>query len=144
MELKDQVVSFEFARKLKELGVQQKSLFAWKMGTVQNGGNILIRVPERSTLVQSNLKAEPCLWKSDTWGDHFAAFTVAELGELLPKKVKKDGYYVATIWFGEEASYIEYGDREGHRIPLSPIAGSEADARAKMLIYLIENQLVSL
>lgn len=29
MELKDQVVSLELARKLKELGVKQESLYSW-------------------------------------------------------------------------------------------------------------------
>ncbi|MDR3473439.1 MAG: hypothetical protein P4M09_17410 [Devosia sp.] len=67
--------------------------------------------------------------------DNINAYTVAELGEMLPlscESGKNDAcdWYCATIannlgW--KEETFTE---------------NTEADARAKMLIYLIENKLV--
>lgn len=57
--------------------------------------------------------------------DFYSAFTVAELGEGLPEEVIFNG-----ILGGKRLT--DFYD------------GNEADARAKMLIYLIENKLVKI
>ena len=75
MELKQQIISLELAKKLKELGVLQKSLFQWSM------------IP----------------WEEVNWYitqeepiTGIAAFTVAELGEFLPEKVVFGNYQKRT------------------------------------------------
>src|SRR6267154_2317639 len=76
-----------------------------------------------------------------------AAFTVAELGEMSPWEVggrfllsgkMKDGswhvYYNANSLGFEVDKKIQINDM---------IADTEADARAKMLIYLLEQKLIA-
>ena len=60
--------------------------------------------------------------------DYYAAFTVAVLGEMLP-----EGYGSFRNPYG----WVCDSDEDP-----SEMADTEADARAKMLIYLIEKHLV--
>lgn len=113
MELKDQVVNLEFARKLKALGVPQQS-HCWHV--IMNGTD-LIACGERK------------------WAD-CAAFTVAELGEMLPagsSTMKVNGSWgCELVGRNLQACNTYQPDQKW----------SEADARARMLIYLIEKGIV--
>jgi hypothetical protein len=126
MELEQQVVSLELSRKLKELGVKQQSLFWW-MG--QKYG------PSFPAYNCENVRGVIC-----------AAYTVAELGGMLPALFKVEDKNTWAQWFAwtnGEYFYIGYDDKEGTYIPSQAIAAeTEADARAKMLIYLLENKLI--
>jgi hypothetical protein len=62
-----------------------------------------------------------------TCGNHLSRFTVAELGEMLPDNVQLPRRS-AGKWT---------------QFALSIIADTEADARAKMLVYLIQNKLIA-
>lgn len=101
------------AKKLKGLGIEQNSLFYYG-----KDGSLSIVVRE------------------------YSAFTVAELGELLPYSVDigRD-CYVRDYEFN---GYIR-NDIDG-RFPLFEIKNikTEADARAKMLVYLLENKLINI
>lgn len=115
MNLEQQISSLELSKRLKELGMKQESLWAY------------------------NHKGFPfSRGESDMWTEQWlSAFTVAELGEMLPVYVtsgKKDNgaWYCATISH-------DMGWKEE-----SFDAEIEADARAKMLIYLLENNLMTL
>lgn len=120
MKLEDQVTSLELSKRLKELGVKQESYFEWSfymdcmesdchekhwIVTDKNGGNI---------------------------GGRISAFTVAELGEMLPSYFKIFPLHSSRVGTESNARFICGGQE----------AKTEADARAKMLIYLIENKLV--
>lgn len=134
MILEDQVCSLEFAKKLKELGVKQKSLFAYLK--VKNEWRIVAHSPQlevRSFYVGKNL---------------ISAFTVAELGEMLPHSVIRDDeeYKITPSAAGGGLKYIDYTTYEdgvGTYLKGYPITSgkTEANARAKILIYLIENKL---
>ena len=121
MKLKDQVCSLELAKKLKKLGVEQESLFNW--------------VNEKLTFEQPSKEFKVA---STSW---YSAFTVAELGELLPKgwhstkpwndyEQESKGKWVCILW-GESGETKE-----------AFYAKNEANARAKMLIYLSEKNLI--
>lgn len=122
MRLDNQVVSLELSKRLKELGVKQESYFAWDFWA-----------KPFVTLFPNYLKDHP-----DNQLDRIiAAFTVAELGEMLPTEV--------------HGGFIEYWKKywEGgikHMVSCKIIgtlsALTEADARAKLLIYLIEKGIV--
>jgi hypothetical protein len=117
MKIEQQVVSFELAIKLKELGIKQESLYWYnKEGELITSG--YFHYKEKSTYI--------------------SAFTVAELGDILPKG-----------GWSQESTYGGYRvwmfDRDPpHEQKEFTWAETEANARAKMLIYLIENKLITL
>jgi hypothetical protein len=125
MKLENQVVSLELARQLKNLGVEQESLFWWNNSYQDMKGDasasaweISYAPPQSKTLRR------------------YAAFTVAELGEMLPSKSEnwQTAQYETGIWFiTNHQNTLKAGE-----------ARTEADARGKLLIYLIENKLLTL
>ena len=114
MKLKDQVCSLELAKQLKKLGVKQESLYHWD----QQFGDWLL-VTDRN-LADHNRHYD-C-----------SAFTVAELGEMM----EFNSCTVKTINGYEGLTNL-------NKIVMTTgiIEESEADARAKTLIYLKENNL---
>lgn len=132
MKLEDQVVSLELAKKLKELGVKQESLFCW-------GERSSYTYPGRE--LEAKLVWE--LYQVSTYkprlGLDVSAFTVAELGEMLPQWYP-NGDVVDQIPHMTIGRYWRVNlDDEGTLCSET----KEADARAKMLIYLIENHLIT-
>lgn len=120
MELKNQCVSLELAKKLKELGCKQKSLFYWLQVSAHIGTDIWELVDE-----------EPGeYYPKEQW---CSAFTVAELGEMLPR-TQIDNQFTSSgtywkVYCPLAKNYIGEAD-------------TEANARAKMKIYLLENKLI--
>ena len=115
MELKEQVVSLALAKQLKEIGVQQESLHIWQQTTGDEW------------YVNDSLLFD---WGSEA----YPAYTVAELGELLPR------CYIswATPQNGEAKWWCRRMEQHfvTHEETPTFMAATEADARAKMLIYL--------
>ncbi len=123
MKIENQVCSLELAQKLKELGVKQESVWWW----------VRINDNDKWILLHGPI--------SNKDGSSFSAFTVAELGRMLPGQFVNEfdrplswdtGKHEMTdgriIWyFGYDAT-----------IPVHE-ADTEANARAKALIWLIEN-----
>ena len=93
MKLEDQVCSLELAQKLKAMGVKQESHFYW----VNRRGDGACLVCEEESMNWAN----PEMW---------SAFTVAELGEMIPTRY------------------------------LRRVAGPEARERAEMLIGILEKE----
>lgn len=133
MKLSDKVCSVESAKKLKELGVNQKSLFYWNFvvwSSIKPGENTAIR--------QSGFNLVNTHWEGD--GEWYAAFDVAELGEMLPMNrrglrindLREDNEVPKeTPYFWEVNGFFGYEK-------------TEAEARAQMLVYLLENKLITL
>lgn len=128
MKLEDQVVSLELAKKLKELGVKQESLFHWTE----------THIPYIEWVVKYNPQG---LFQT------LSAFTVAELGEMLPNIVQT-GDTLSQPVTGKSNNKPGYGCSliDANRVTTHSLhqAETEADARAKMLIYLIENNLITI
>ena len=130
MPLEHQVCSHELATRLAELGVQQESVFWWVDRTLTYTGG-------RASHAQLQ--------------GGIAAFTVAELGEMLPDDIiipSKNGKpHTHWLRFGR---YRVAGNRFWCAYPggtartnLEERAHTEADARAKILIYLLEHHPIS-
>jgi hypothetical protein len=146
MKLEQQVTSLELAKKLKELGLKQESLFYWILfhGGVGKGHSDY----ERSATWELRTKDSSLNFQES----RISAYTVAELGEMLPEylvindrvvifttrhnREDKDtgweqGYEFAESLNDEDVGWVEVEQAE-----------TEADARAKMLIHLHEQGLL--
>ena len=135
-----QVCSIDLAKRLKELGAKQDSYFIWSIPNPATA----------KTEQDKKVLAEQCVpevYPSTTsWGDtgfdRVAAFTVSELGEMLPRGMIYRQEFMGGRWTcGVDAalgSRLNTTDRTVMRMD------TEADARAKMLIYLLENHLIEL
>lgn len=142
MELKNQVVSLEIAKQLKSLGVKQSSLWYW----VNLGKDF-----DKNDLVYAGELAN-----GDTNDETVSAFSVAELGEMLPHRLKSlpfkefnnDALLFEILSFsGTRKAYGLYyeGDTSEEKLPAGFIWNNkEADARGQMLIHLIEKKLITL
>lgn len=130
MKIEEQVTSLELSKKLKELRVKQESLFYWK--TYETDQFATATHPKII-----NFKEEPGFSENSL----YSAFTVAELGKLLPDAVETNN----TNWTltTEKAFAGSWTIRYGWDVTISGKADTEADARAKMLIYLIEHELMN-
>ena len=85
MKLEDQCVSLEMAKKLKELGVNKISLFYWNIcHDCEN------EYPEGSVQWE--------LVYGENHGENISAFTVAELGEILPAS-RGNSYRDESGWY---------------------------------------------
>lgn len=131
MEVEKQVCSLELAKKLKELGVRQESYFWWTHCWYKR-----LDKYEKEWIIDHEC------YGPEKGKVKISAFTVAELGEMLPSHLYIDkvgeprtlftvkhmggdswhcGFLINREWF------------EGCQT-----AKTEADARAKMLIYLLK------
>lgn len=115
MEIEKQVCSLELAKRLKELGVKQDGYFSW---TEQEG----------------YIGLEHWELRRAASGAHTisSAFTVAELGEMLKEKTRPIFNTSSQSWIWSPAIRVKYSVKEK----------TEADARAKTLLYFIENGLI--
>jgi len=126
------VTSLELSKRLKELGVPQKSIYYWKFPS-EDANRVLPNVYgdyKPSIITQK--------WKDNLGACiiQCSAFLSSELGELLPFSVEGNKLRIIRgetrnwhIWYGPPTEGI--------------IAENLCEALAKMLIYLIEQKLVS-
>lgn len=172
MKLSDQVTSLELSKKLKELGVKQESLFDWWVNHSFPEAN----KPEKYNeghwkSISYEVHASWLGNDNKRWGHNdklCSAFTVAELGEMLPgvietenaayanrkhpNKGMRNAYYLLSTgrsdpetkdsWF--DCVYQDASQPDDTLLLNYVEAETEADARAKMLIYLLEAKLMTL
>lgn len=124
MKLENQCVSLELSKKLKKLDVEQDSLFYWEYGTRF--------IKDKSDVIYPR---------------DISAFTVAELGLMLPWRLDfGDGipkfWYTTKVEEGFEVGY--QSNKDTGYVDGFVRADTEANVRAKMLIYLLENKLITL
>lgn len=127
MNTEQQVCTLEQAKRLKELGIAQESEYyfrgqnIWHFREVTDWPN----QEQLSDLIQSG----------DESHHIFSAYTVAELGEMLPP-----GYDSMRIsgYNPDQFFWLAY-DLDGKEFPANGSWKTEAQARAAMLIRLLES-----
>lgn len=152
MKLEQQVTGLEISKRLKELGVDQyEAAFKWQKGyffieCVSDPKTN--KVEETGWKVKDNGAIYTTGQEVFKWwypevqrieSEQYAAFTVAELGEMLPLTI--NGVYMSI--FREkclESWDVAYGTSDKQNIWEQ--AETLADAMGKMLIYLIKNGLL--
>ena len=138
MKLENQVVCRELSQEIEKLGVKQESIWYWWYD-------------------------DPCSSKEDPAYGHYgewklvktnaggigmkyiSAFTVAELGEMLPDDClprRKTNSLKRYQW--HSTFCYPNPKKQGAFLIEDFIADTEADCRAKMLIYLIEKGLMKI
>jgi hypothetical protein len=120
MKIEKQVCSLEVAKKLHELGLEQKSLFYWLNGDIVQGYGICAKISKV-----------------------YSAFTVAELGEMLPASILEFYHFETSKYIAQDYFFRYSGgyyNLEGYT-KIEFIDKNEANLRAKILIYLLENKL---
>lgn len=121
MELEKQVCSLELAKRLKELGIKQESLWIWTLNERNDGQ------PARWRLELKSEADRVCGIKYIR--ERACAFTVAELGEMLPIGLplpfRRDDHIY--LWTSARGRHPEI---------------TEANARAAMLLDLIERGII--
>lgn len=138
MKLEYQVCSLEYAKRLKELKVKQNSLFNW-VYLDKTHPLYCVHIKTQDVLKLKELEDGKIIYGRDPYEKmltefiHISAFTVAELGEILPSNSfsfkDKSGWYMQVISPLKE--WMKY----------YPCV-TEANARARMLIHLLENGLM--
>jgi len=128
--IEKQVCSKELSKKLKQLKIKQESLFYW-VGEEKDKMFI-----SNTTMCYKRSFDNP---EEFEYPFNYSAFTVAELGEILPKGIQINkglhyGHWIVEFgnnWSKESKKIINKNE-------------SLADSLAKMIIYLIENKLIVL
>lgn len=133
MKLQDQVITLEQAKMLSQLGITQGlSAFFWD----DYEGKEELRMNAKPEGGYSPGSCNTC----------FSAFTVAELGVMLPFRMrdeeKRENPHL-RIYRGENEWHVEY-----HQVFSRPYIRSYAyenlsDAMAHVLIHLLENKLIT-
>ncbi len=145
MKLENQLVCKELSKKLKELGVKQESLHYWYMHKLY--GKDKDYSDSLCLAGMFDFSTYP-----EKWWNRYSAFTVAELGEMLPVQFDDFGWADLKIskckatW---DIAYVHYHFNDNnHLVEISyQVEIREkalADAMAKMLIWLIENKHIKL
>jgi len=145
MELKNQVTNLELSRKMNDLGFKQESLFFWNV--------------DKAYINQDNMYTISYGIKTSKFAVNVcSAYTVAELGDMLPLKLHCASYFtIKEKWidkldgihrdyfFNYKGIYDENmanGECTVRKTLIGSQSKNEANARAKMLIYLKENNLI--
>ncbi len=129
MKLQDQVCTLEQAKRLKELGVNG-NIYSWLTTICE---------PISTFLVSTGTEMQDNEWP---------AFTVAELGEMLPNGFKTRKNIEAKYRVNSEipnkwicsGGCLAISRKAFHQT--NKQYDTEAQARAEMLIYLLENKLI--
>lgn len=138
MNLEQQVVSLEYAKRLKELGVEQKSLFYWTKAFYPDGVHLDWGVQSKE---QNDLEVYEYSAQKIEDVENCSAFTVAELGEMFDRELKIHSGKTVNGLELYYCSFMESSSEECWNKTHCFDGDTEANVRAKMLVYLIENDL---
>lgn len=129
MSIESHVTSLELSNRLKELGVSQESYAHW------------VKLPSCDPFLT--------IHREDPIGDEYtSAFLASELGEMLPEACLLEGttqvvLHCSKYSGGWRVSYQSNKFRGKRAVNVAQHGNTEADARAKLLIHLIEKGIIN-
>lgn len=123
MKIENQVVNLELSKKLKELRVVKESIFFYEWSGAKE--------------LSMNENHKPYFNI-----DGINTYTVAELGEMLPDSIYDEDLYTSKHRNNWSVEYMNLPEDKPECLR-SLSAKTEANARAKMLIWLIENKHIN-
>lgn len=137
MKIEDQLVCFKWAQKMEEMGAKQNSYFYWTQYITEDGLRGRWKIMQLYTPIAGTLEI-------------YAAYTVAELGEMLKGSISKivggqkaNQYYLDCGKIDSEQSYyVRYVKHLTGDTYYITHGKTEANARAEMWIYLKEEELL--
>ena len=129
MKLEDQVVDLKLSKQLKKAGYKQKGLWWWVWIAEQIKWELCQKFYNKSFYT----KDEEYLIKNRFV--YYVAPTVAELGKRLPR-----GYESGKAL--SHKVYCAYSELKEEKITHTEYADTEANARAKMWLYLKKEDLL--
>lgn len=133
MKIEDQVCTFEQAKRLKQLGVDQDGLFCY---ISKVNADDTVNHSEANVMLDS--EAAGNVWSSLYEHHRFSAFTVAELGVMLtkvPQEIRPRGFKGEFI---EDKWVVTYKVGEGEKPRVLVRYELEAEMRADLLIRILE------
>lgn len=154
LSLEDQVCAIEHAKRFDEIGITQKSLWYWCESKDKD---------IKPEILQGTLNYYDYNTTEKQISKIYSAFTVAELGKMLPEiitkihhlsnnKVKIIPYDLIFIKHDNTLDYSHITCSNNGFLKINDSLfppeiifrdTTEANARAKMLIYLLENKLIT-
>jgi len=134
MDIEKQVISLDLAKKLNQLGVKKPSYMWWRNDFADNPR----KYEDKWYLIPDS--DYPCTGEHESraYDNNWyllAAYSVAELGEILPAGMQSN-----RIDFKDGDQWHCWAWNFGNTF----FEKTEANARAKMLIYFIEKDLITL
>ena len=134
MKKEDQVVSLELAMLMEELGANQDAWVSWIYYSHEDIYGMSKEEISRDIEFEWGLDCQLC--HNVDYSKKYSAFSVAELGEMLPFNYIALKHISMERWFGVE--FFMGGTAESIEIN----ANTEADARAKVWLYLNKEGLL--
>jgi len=148
--LNNYICTLEQSKKLKELGVEQDSLYYWIIDKESGSGCIVLEQEVNSVTIDmlvlngsnkwtNKITCEKKPYKSEK--DIFAAFTSQELGKLINNHLS----YMDIGIYQSISGLIEFYQNDANKVGVFFVPRKdmekEAQARAEFLIYLIEKEM---
>ena len=133
MNIEKQVCTIEQSKRLSEFGITAKALFYWREYLDES-------VSEWQTALLLNDKTDDNCIKYALADSSYPAFTVAELGVMIPEW---------HFTYSRLEGYASYKNEDGEfSVADGTVNGqnydTEAECRAALVIYLIENNTLSI
>jgi hypothetical protein len=130
MKIEQQVCTLEQAKRLKELGVKQESLFYHYVTYSQKDGQSMGIF---YTKADAEKKQHEYRYNWNCPTELFSAYTVAELGEILP-----------SSHYSTNNEYLGWRCYNGdNKEIINVYANNEAECRAAAIIHLLEQKIIT-
>jgi hypothetical protein len=139
MKLSDQCCSLDQAKRLKELGVTAYGLFVHYLNReLPSDKGIKPKQQTASWAAIGEIKDGGVI-------TYFPAYTVAELGVMLPDLIETDRQYELVTIKEDDCWLVRYvaGNDLKNAHPSYQAETSEAQARAAILIWLLANNIIT-